>query len=311
MMHKEHQHVVLPTLLYATLIILGAYVLSLHPSGAEDLSPIQGLVLHPRAGTASHANITLHTEKSYPRVGGSWTLRISAVGTRDLAITGHGSTRYGYDLIFQELRCGNESIPAEYDGTRIIARKYACSEDTIVMNRVLTAGVHELAVTFGNEERIARNFAGRLAMEWNTLTLYNESYTQVNLTNYYIDPVIVAVPHYQHAGADAGPPYPMGVRITNITNTSFAIKIDRASGALSGTAFRADYFVMDSGNYTFPGTSVSIQAGKVSTTKYGRSGGSTWSDSTEAEFITFPSTFSSAPGVLHTRCSDTIQASGP
>ena len=131
--------------------------------------------------------------------------------------------------------------------------------------------------------------------QYDTTTLTNESYSTVNLNNYYNNLIVVASPRYSGSSALA-----RSVRIKNKTHTSFQIKVDAYDGALSENTV-VDWIAMESGAWTMEdgGSGLKIIAGTKLVSALG--GSSNWDAS---EVISFSPTFSSTPIVLHTVTSD-------
>ena len=86
---------------------------------------------------------------------------------------------------------------------------------------------------------------GVLAMEWGTIAQLNDTWQTIHLTYTYIDPVIVATPHYDNAGV------PTVTRITNITDNSFAVRLQDTGGG-TATTRNISYLVVEAGNWTLP-----------------------------------------------------------
>ncbi|MEC8221316.1 MAG: H-type lectin domain-containing protein, partial [Nanoarchaeota archaeon] len=135
-------------------------------------------------------------------------------------------------------------------------------------------------------------------MEWGSQETINETWIQINLSTYFIDPIIVATPQYSSTTANFG----IEVQITNITNTSFMIKSsDENFGSLDNIT--AHYIALERGSWELPGSGIKIEAGSITTNKIGsRSIG--WDCPTEGEIINFANAFDSNPLVLATKASN-------
>ncbi len=241
--------------------------------------------------------------QSYPQVGGTWQVKFTTTGTADLVITAVEGTEWGVDLILQNVTCGNTFLPTSYNGSSYLVQNYSCAESGFETSRVVTGGKHTILFQFGNETAKANNLASRLVMEWGNLTAENETYETVQLQNWYLNPVVVATPQYDYQLVDSGPPYPMGAIVRNITNTSFEVKLDRAEADVNVDRYGIHYLVIEEGNHSLP-SGTNVQAGKVSTTRYGYQGNNNWADTGNSEHISFPSQFVNPPQVFHTRCSE-------
>ncbi len=97
--------------------------------------------------------------KSRPSVGGNWTVEFNTTGTANLTIRGIEGTEFSTDLEFLELRCGDNTLEPEYDGSRIFYHNYSCSSTGYETSKVITSGTHKLLFSFGSSSAIAENFA--------------------------------------------------------------------------------------------------------------------------------------------------------
>ncbi|MEM4263678.1 MAG: FG-GAP-like repeat-containing protein, partial [Candidatus Woesearchaeota archaeon] len=102
-------------------------------------------------------NISVINVQSYPTLNGNWTVAFNTTGTEDLTITGFNGTSFTTDLDFLELRCGNETLNATYDGTTVFYANYSCNDTGYETVRVKTAGKHTQQFTFGNSTAYAYN----------------------------------------------------------------------------------------------------------------------------------------------------------
>ncbi|MFO8015613.1 MAG: hypothetical protein R6U32_00765, partial [Candidatus Woesearchaeota archaeon] len=97
--------------------------------------------------------------KSYPSVGGNWTVEFNTTGTANLTIRGIEGTEFGEDLEFLELSCGDSAVSADYDGSRVFYENYSCDNTGYETSEVMTGGSHALLFEFGDDSAIARNYA--------------------------------------------------------------------------------------------------------------------------------------------------------
>ncbi|MBD3253413.1 hypothetical protein GF386_06780, partial [Candidatus Pacearchaeota archaeon] len=105
--------------------------------------------------------------KSYPAVGGNWTVRFETFGKADLLIKAINNTfwdnqSYSEDLKFLEIRCGNESLGYEWIDGGVFIRDYECNETGFEISKVITRGKHDLEFNFGDVKAYAHNTAGEL-----------------------------------------------------------------------------------------------------------------------------------------------------
>lgn len=74
--------------------------------------------------------------QSYPTVGGKWTVRFNTIGTANLTIRAVNGTTYGDsapdDLLFIELKCGDEIVNATYDGNKIFVLDFSIISTTYI-----------------------------------------------------------------------------------------------------------------------------------------------------------------------------------
>jgi uncharacterized repeat protein (TIGR01451 family) len=116
------------------------------------------------------ANIVIINVKSFPVVGGDWTVRFTTTGTADLIISGIDGTTFGQDLPadlkFLELNNGTHTLTPEISGNSIIYRKYSSTAEGFERSLVLTPGEHHLQFRFGNDIESAHNLAnGKIAFD--------------------------------------------------------------------------------------------------------------------------------------------------
>jgi hypothetical protein len=135
-------------------------------------------------------------------------------------------------------------------------------------------------------------------MEWDKQILVNETWTQINLSTFFIDPIVVATPEYSVTTQSFG----ISTWITNVTNTSFMLRTaDENFGSTDNITVH--YLVVERGEWTLPGTTQTIQAGSLETNKFGDNT-VRWSCPTEGEIVSFNTPFSSSPLLMSTRGSD-------
>lgn len=89
----------------------------------------------------------------------------------------------------------------------------------------------------------------------------SDSWTTVNLGRAYHSPVIIATPIYPTSGLP-----PVVTRITNVTGTSFELKIDRADGLTTPVSFGVSVVIVDEGIYTQAEHGVTMEAVKYLST---------------------------------------------
>jgi len=109
------------------------------------------------------AYITIIDLQSYPTVGGNWTVRFNTTGVANLTISASNGTTYGNatpdDLQWLELRCGNDSINASFNGTHVFYQNWNCSSLGYQTVKVLTPGKHTQKFEFGTDVGYANNWA--------------------------------------------------------------------------------------------------------------------------------------------------------
>ncbi|MCA9486128.1 hypothetical protein H6501_03000 [Candidatus Woesearchaeota archaeon] len=135
-------------------------------------------------------------------------------------------------------------------------------------------------------------------MEWGNSTALNETWITVNLSAFFVDPIIVATPQYTTTTNANG----ISTWITNITNTSFRLRVSDENFAAADNVL-VTYIVLERGNWTLPNSGIKVEANSVSTTKYGYQGAYTNCPS-GGETISFSQSFNSNPLVLSVRASD-------
>lgn len=148
-----------------------------------------------------------------------------------------------------QLQFTNATVTVKAKGTKL----YKCALwdfDTETCNgswqllRTLTPG-EDYALTLTPDDP-AYAETTYFAMEWGVITNLNDTWQTINLTYAYIEPVIIVTPHYTSAGV------PTVTRVTNVTASSFATRLQAAQSA-SSTTRNAYYLVVEAGNWTLPG----------------------------------------------------------
>ncbi|MBU1975025.1 MAG: right-handed parallel beta-helix repeat-containing protein, partial [Nanoarchaeota archaeon] len=115
--------------------------------------------------------------QSYPVVGGNWTVRFETVGEADLRISAVNGTNWSNsldtrDLLFLELRCGQENLSFDWVNQSVFVSNYSCGDMGYEISKVLTSGSHHLMFEFGDQVGYAHNFAYNRSM--NSVTAYEK-----------------------------------------------------------------------------------------------------------------------------------------
>jgi hypothetical protein len=139
-------------------------------------------------------------------------------------------------------------------------------------------------------------FAATFQMEWDTQTISSESWTKIDLTNYYLSPVIVATPEYSSTTRDNG----IIVWLRNVSGGSFEVYVGDENGNAADNV-DVHFVVMEEGSWTMPVSGIKVEAGKVATNKVGSSGGGNYECPVHGEVVNFDVAFDSNPIVLVTR----------
>jgi len=63
------------------------------------------------------------------------------------------------DLIFRFIECGGARLSYDFVDNSIVVKNFSCDTKASISNSVLTAGVHHLQFTFGDEIGFANNQA--------------------------------------------------------------------------------------------------------------------------------------------------------
>ena len=143
--------------------------------------------------------------QSYPTVGSPWVTNFSAIGRGDLTITPFNGTRFGDDLEFISLKCGDNIVtPTEITDLYIKFDNYYCFSESHFEVKVLSSGVHNIKFEFGSEVGYSHNNASMpsrligyefldnntVVHIWNNATIsdyYFEKDSGIQLTNHYDD----------------------------------------------------------------------------------------------------------------------------
>lgn len=126
--------------------------------------------------------------------------------------------------------------------------------------------------------------------EFGEVSLTNNNYTTVNLSNTYTSPIVVATPRYTTSQTFRS------VRIRNKTGTSFEIKVDNFNGTLTGST-PVDWLVFEAGDHnidTGSGTTRFLAASSNVSTVACNS-----NNNPAGVPINFAPAFSTNPAVLH------------
>lgn len=166
------------------------------------------------------------------------------------------------------------------------------------MKNNLSTGIVKIGITILLVLSMISLSYAQFQMEWGKQQLQNETWTQINLSTYFINPIVVAAPEYTTT-TDV---YGIDVQITNITNTSFMIRSSDENFA-SQDNITAHFLILEEGSWTLPGSGIKIEAGSFSTNKVAsRSLG--WDCPTYGESITFTTAFNNNPLVIATKTSN-------
>jgi len=112
------------------------------------------------------ANITVLNVQSYPAVGGNWTVDFTTMGIANLTITAINETTFGTsapnDLEWKELRCGEDTLDPDFNGSHITFKDYYCNATSQHISFVMTPGKHNQMLQFGEAIAYANNYASTL-----------------------------------------------------------------------------------------------------------------------------------------------------
>ena len=231
--------------------------------------------------------------QSYPVVGGSWTVEFVTTGRADLRVRGFNGTTWSQfdeknpDLIFLDIKCGDEVVSSKLIDDSVLVNGYECDEIGFETSQVITSGKHFLEFRFGNETAYAFNDAGDYQAfgETGEVNITGNQSVYINFQNTYSsDPVVVISPVSHTAGDDNF----LSPQIYSLNQTGFNVSMCRDVGDIycnrTTVAESLHYFVFDS-DFSYPSW---IAVGTVSSV-------STNGDT--ASTINYGKTFSNAPGV--------------
>ncbi len=126
-------------------------------------------------------------------------------------------------------------------------------------NAVLSGGSYTLKVsTERGNAGVFSGFSATFKMEWGTTTV-DDTYTQIDLQESYVSPVIVCTPNYTSG-------VPRSVRTTDVTSQSFKVRVQNPSST-SCPPTEVSYLVVEEGVWTTP---IKVEAVKYSTNTVGR-----------------------------------------
>ncbi|RLF10664.1 MAG: hypothetical protein DRJ69_02840, partial [Thermoprotei archaeon] len=102
--------------------------------------------------------------KSYPTVGGNWTVAFNTTGKADLTITASNGTSWNLngnatDLQFLEIKCRNQTLNYSWVNNSVFIANYSCDQTNYEISKVLTSGKHVLKFQFGSIVKYAENQA--------------------------------------------------------------------------------------------------------------------------------------------------------
>ncbi len=137
-------------------------------------------------------DINVINVKSYPTVGGEWTVKFTTEGSADLVITPVDGTTWSDlsedgDLKFLEIKCGDQVLDYQWRGDSVFISDYSCGVVSFETSKVLTSGSHFLEFRFGDDVERAQNWASDYS-EWGYRQNISLTTSVENLTNY---PVLI------------------------------------------------------------------------------------------------------------------------
>ena len=133
-------------------------------------------------------------------------------------------------------------------------------------------------------------------MEWGEFSLSAESWTTISMQNSYVSPIVVVSPEYASTSQNRG----IGVWLDNVTENTFEVIASNHLGDSTNT-ITVNYIVLEEGNWSFPGTTSNIEAGKFSTNRVGLAGTGNWECPVNGNRVFFTENFSSNPLVMASR----------
>ncbi|MFH1376409.1 MAG: UbiA family prenyltransferase [Candidatus Woesearchaeota archaeon] len=109
-------------------------------------------------------SITILNVRSYPMVGGNWTVMFNTTGEANLSIRTIEGTEWSnenenYDLKFLEVKCGDNLLDYSWINDSVFISDYSCNETGYEFSKVLTSGGHYLEFNYGGQIAYANNTA--------------------------------------------------------------------------------------------------------------------------------------------------------
>ena len=108
--------------------------------------------------TNEKSSINILNPQSYPPLGGNWTVNFTSRGNDTMTVTAINGTKFGKDLKFLGLYCGEKYYPAVFDSQKVTTPWY-CQDQGQFTSKVLTTGKHHLQFDFGSQTAYANNVA--------------------------------------------------------------------------------------------------------------------------------------------------------
>ena len=143
------------------------------------------------------------------------------------------------------------------------------------------------------------SYSSTFQMEWDSITISPETWTQINTTNVYSSPIVVATPEYTSTTNPNG----ISVWVTNVTSSSFLVRTSDENFNAQDI-ITVHYIVIEEGTWSLPGSGIQVEAGQLSTNRVGFEGVGNWVCPTNGEVISFSSSFTNNPYVASTRGSN-------
>ncbi|MBI2128670.1 PQQ-binding-like beta-propeller repeat protein [Candidatus Woesearchaeota archaeon] len=230
--------------------------------------------------SAYAGGLTIINVYSHPSLYGNWIVGFNTTGAANLTITATRESNYTniytrwsnesedsglYDLRFLEVKCGNQTMNYEWQGTNcfeqecsVFIANYSCNETAQEISKVLTAKRHVLKFEFGGQIAYAYNAVGNESSdsgtdEWRMFgrylnqTRYTNSAAPTNLANAKIitfssTSTIQSSPAvangYVYVGSDDAKLYQL-----NASNISQQVASFSAAGAIYSSPAVADGYV--------------------------------------------------------------------
>jgi len=151
------------------------------------LSCISPMVISP-GNNLGDSDITIINVRSYPVVGGTWSVRFTTVGKANLTISAANGTTWSdsndsCDLRFIDLICDNESLEYRWVNNSVFIENYSSNEIGYKTSRVFTPGIHILRFQFGDDVAYAYNSASEYWNQTNTADFNSGTKYLVNVSN--------------------------------------------------------------------------------------------------------------------------------